>query len=185
MPAPGASWSRSEWLRRLGYKTGDQPPIAHAITPTLGSGDASELLPPLLAAQAWVGTVTFTPTAGTNATMEIHATAPGGAFITWVSSNDSWVLQISPTQLSVWTDQSACPTMTEFGTLETSVRLGNLSAILDGPGFSERLTGGGADDRVSIFVAPGTYAYIMMGSTGSTMLMAAHVRDVPVGLAPD
>lgn len=185
MPAPGASWSRSEWLRRLGYKTGDQPPIAHAITPTLGSGDASELLPPLLAAQAWVGTVTFSPTLSTHATMEVHGTAPGGAFITWVSSNESWVLTLSPTQHANWTDQAACPTMTEFGTLETLVRLGNFSALSDGPGFSERNLGGGANDSVGVFVSPGSYAYLTVGGLSTTMLMGVHVRDVPVGLAPD
>jgi hypothetical protein len=183
MPRVTSSWSRAEWLRRLGFKTGEQPPLASSIMPTLRSGDASELVPPLLAPQGYAG-IDQAPVVGSHAVVEVRSNALGG---TWVSIDPvmtgfyiQWFGDQSATYVPLTT-----PTIYEsspgvragitFGTetvVPASVPVLGMSTLLD-----MRAT--------PWYVPPGQTLYA--GNFAVNMLLqgSVFVRDVPVGLASD
>lgn len=184
MPAPGASWSRSEWLRRLGYKTGDQPPIAHALQPTLGSGDASELLPPLLAPQGWFGGIS-TAVAARSSCFEIHARGVGGCFAL-VDMDNNWGLSFETTRDPGYILSTTHPPVVEQAGIDTVVTSGSVPVW---SAHSLPIFVGSASgvefSPPTIFIPPGTFMYAEGTAANVALNGAIHVRDVPVGLAPD
>jgi len=183
MPRVTSSWSRAEWLRRLGFKTGDQPPLASSIMPTLRSGDASELVPPLLAPQGYAG-IDQAAVLGSHSFVEVRSNAPGG---TWVSVDPvvtgyyvQWFGDQSATYIPLTT-----PTIYEsspgvlagitFGTdtvVPASVPLLGLSTLIDvrAPAW---------------YVPPGQTLYAGTWAVTQSLQGCVFVRDVPVGLAAD
>lgn len=77
---PGITWNLFEWVRRVGAKRDDAPPIMGTVQPTVLLGDHSALTSPLLPPVAWYGGI---HTTGGSATSVIHfeCKAPGGAFV--------------------------------------------------------------------------------------------------------
>lgn len=186
MPAPGASWSRSEWLRRLGYKTGDQPPIAHALQPTLGSGDASELLPPLLAPQGWFGGISPNVAASSSA-WEVHSRAVGGCFVQ-VDMDTNWGLSFETTRDPSFILTTVHAPVVEQPGIETVVTSGPIATwsatglpIFVGAVNTTQPEFGPAP----VYVPPGIFMYVTATAANIACNGAIHVRDVPVGLAPD
>ena len=184
MPAPGSAWSRSEWLRRLGYKTGSEPPIASAIQPTLRSGDASELLPPLLAPQGWARpTDLVVPGGGTYAIVEVIP-AIGGTVVHY-DGTSGWTVSIESVLRATSTFTSTLPIYEEREGVRTVLNVGSdTAAITDGPRFS-----GGASllefVPTRLYCPPSFRLYIEQTAPAAILDGALHVRDVPVGLAPD
>ena len=186
----GSAWSRSEWLRRLGFKTGDEPPIAVAIQPTLGSGDASELLPPLLAPQGWYGDTQVTPPALSFAALEIIAGAKGGAYLDYLSavtspSGEAFVLQNLATRPAAFTFGSLLTGFEEQEGVRTIVNGGSMSSLPNGPAVASPVSAAGIGNIISVFIKPGTRLYITCAAATVAATIAVHVRDIPVGLAPD
>jgi len=188
MPAPGASWSRTEWLRRLGYKTGDEPPIAHAIQPTLRSGDATELLPPLLAPQGWFRA--YSPgVPGSYAAVQLIP-ARGGAFFRVDIYQPHWIMVTEhPSTSPPYTTTSATPIQESQPGVQTAVSQGNVGSIpADAPRFGVPVVS--TTNLVEfiaplIFVPPGKCAIVGNSNISVSFDGAGFVRDVPVGLAPD
>lgn len=183
----GSAWSRSEWLRRLGFKTGDEPPIALAIQPTLGSGDASELLPPLLAPQGWASGVTAVPGAGVYAAIEVTGSAAGGCFMR-PDVIHGWLLTINDTVPGTYTPGAALAIQTEVGDVRTLVSQGTFSALpADRVQFGDLVGGATLQEFIApeIYIGPGRRAYLIRAIAANFFSSAIHIRDVPVGLAPD
>jgi len=188
VPAPGSAWSRSEWLRRLGYKTGQEPPIASAIQPTLRSGDASELLPPLLAPQGW-GRIWLVaaPGAGSFHSLEVIGSAPGGAFVEF-NGETNVAFSIEDARRPTFSVSLVAPLQIESPGVQTVANNGVDTAALDvqaprfGVLFSPNLV-----EFISpkIHVPPGKFFYVQAQTAALVINGAFHVRDVPVGLAPD
>ena len=183
MPAPGSAWSRSEWLRRLGYKTGQEPPIASAIQPTLLSGDASELLPPLLAPQGWARGTTAVPGAGTFGVIEV-VPAIGGTYLIY-DATTMYTVSIESARRGTVTLAAALPIYEERTGVRTVLLPGSDTAsIADGP----RFTGGASllEWGPAPFYCPPSFRLYIQAVTATAVLDGAlHVRAVPVGLAPD
>jgi len=183
MPRVTSSWSRSEWLRRLGFKTGDQPPLASSIMPTLRSGDASELVPPLLAPQGYAQ-ISHGPVAGAHSTLEVRSVAPGGC---WVAADSAltgiffqWMGLPSATYTAVVT-----PTVyLEQPDMLSLITVGDETA----PPASVPTLGLQANSDVLArhwYVPNGQALYFCPNLPNTTVLGYVHVRDVPVGLAAD
>lgn len=184
MPSPGSAWSRSEWLRRLGYKTGSEPPIASAIQPTLRSGDASELLPPLLAPQGWARpTDLVVPGVATFAIVEVIP-AVGGTVIHY-DATTQFTVSIESAPRGTTTITSVLPIYAEREGIRTTLNVGSDTALItDGPrwiGGASLLEYGPA----RLYCPPSFRMYIESINSAAILDGALHVRDIPVGLAPD
>ncbi len=182
MPATGSAWSRSEWLRRLGYKTGSEPPIASAIQPTLRSGDASELLPPLLAPQGWGGG--YAPAvAGAFSGFQVHARAVGGCFVD-VDCTKSFGAWLETSPRGTWSGTPRA-LYEEIPTVVSTVEWGSDTGgmTVDVPWFE--FTNSHTFLKPTFYVPSGTLLYILHNVQAIEIASAIHVRDVPVGLAPD
>jgi len=179
----GTAWSRSAWLQRLGFKTGDMPPIAAAFTPTLASGDASELLPPLLAPQGWAGGVMQTRGAGNFSGFLIHSMAVGGCFVKFDLSA-SVEARIQEGLPAAWVLDGVRTFEVEQPGIRSEVQAGHLTASSGDPPIFTM----GLDTPYlysSVFV-PSGHTLTLTHSTANTALISAiHVRDVPAGIAPD
>lgn len=188
MPRVSSSWSRAEWVRRLGFKTGDQPPIGAAITPTLASGDASQLLPTLLAPQGWAGGGL---TAAAYGAVEIQSLGIGGCFVELelgpnpplVGAVVTWVFEIVPTRRGSYTATITPTIWEESPGVQSRITLGSdTAAITDGP-FIKGETNT-QPPGMNIFVPSGSFLYaVALGNNQITV--AAHLRDVPAGNATD
>jgi len=178
-----SAWSRSAWLQRLGYKTGDQPPIAAAFTPTLASGDASELLPPLLAPQGWAGGVEQTHGAGNFSGYLIHSMGIGGCFVRFDLSGtvEARIQEGRPTG---WVLDAARVFGVEQPGIRSTVEGGHLTSS---PGNPPTFTMGLDTPYLysSVFVPAGNTLTLTHATANTALTAAIHVRDVPAGLAPD
>ena len=184
MPRVSSSWSRAEWVRRLGFKTGDQPPIGAAITPTLASGDASQLLPPLLAPQGWTG---GSFTAANFGAVQIHARAIGGCFVSLElapsAASATWSFEIVASPRATYT-AGVTPTIWEEspGVVSTLTIGSDTAFITDGP-FISGLTNT-QPPMVDVYIPPGMFLHaVALGI--AALQVACHLRDVPVGNAAD
>lgn len=175
------SWSRSEWLRRLGFKTGDMPPIAAAFTPTLASGDASELLPPLLAPQGWAGGE-GTVTANFSA-WELQSRGIGGTFVCLEVGRDH-LLHFSPTPVVGFTASTTKAVQEVVPGVTSVLRDGNVAVYIaaSDPYFRE---GFGSIYLTPIYIPPGTYLYAYAAANAISCPAAFLIRDVPAGNAGD
>lgn len=180
----GSAWSRSEWLRRLGFKTGDEPPIAVAIQPTLRSGDASELLPPLLAPQGWADARVAAGGAGTYSALEVTG-AVGGTFIK-PDVIAAWLLHLSDTRPAAFTPGAAADIETEVGPVKSACTEGVFSSLPTHVQFGTLAVATLVEFVApTIYIGPGRRGYVIQFSTNQDLVGAVHVRDVPVGSAPD
>lgn len=178
------AWSRSAWLQRLGYKTGDMPPIAAAFTPTLASGDASELLPPLLAPQGWAGGLEAAHGAGNFSGYEVVCRAVGGSFVK-VDASASVQFQLLPhgSMGAAWVPNVPRTFAIEHPGIKSTVTGGHSIASL---GTAPVLSLAWAmPGKTSIYIQPDNSLYVLAVADNTPVSMAIHVRDVPVGLAPD
>jgi len=183
MPRPGSTWSRSEWLRRLGFKSGDMPPIAAAFTPTLASGDASELLPPLLAPQGWAG-VDIPASVGLHGVYGVQSKGVGGCFV------ELDVNQISRLSLSA-------TSLTALGLIPLQGQIPGVNSTFGAAVIPTASTPLQANDGFlmegfgnyqptkPLYVPPGSYLYVYANAPSLAFQGTVFVRDVPAGLAED
>jgi len=185
MPAPGSSWSRSEWLRRLGFKTGQEPPLVTTIQPTLGSGDASELLPPLLAPQGWVAANTAAGGAGTYSALELVG-AIGGSFMQ-PDITHAWYLAIEESRPAAFTPGAAPLSVDEIEGVTSIKTEGVFSALPTNRVVIGVFAGATLQEFIGpqIYIRPSARAYVIQSVANSNLGGAIKVRDVPVGLAAD
>jgi hypothetical protein len=161
------------------------PPIAEAFTPTLASGDASELLPPLLAPQGWAGCTSPAVGAADYAALTIHSRGIGGCFITadfdlatvpvYATLSDA----VDPT----WVSTATLTVMEESPGVLSTLDRGYVTAIASGdvPSlYQER----GADP-MPWYVPSGKFLTFVQGAVLVPIICNIHIRDVPAGIAPD
>jgi hypothetical protein len=161
------------------------PPIAAAFTPTLASGDASELLPPLLAPQGWAG-AQVGAALGQHGVYGVHSKGIGGCFVEFdvnqvarfhlsVGANPGVTLGLLPIQ------QNQPGVLSTFGVDQIATAATPLAAT-DGflhEGF------GNYQPTKPIFVPPGSFLYVYAHAPSLVWEGTMFIRDVPAGLAPD
>ena len=159
------------------------PPIAAAFTPTLASGDASELLPPLLAPQGWAGCIQAA-SAGNHGIYEIQSLGIGGCFVDF-DANQPVGIHLSDTSLFTLVNraiQEQVPGVkSKFG---CSVKAAGFFPIasndfITSPGF------GAWPPSRPLYIPPGKFLYIYAIAPSLQFQGGAFIRDVPAGIAAD
>ena len=161
------------------------PPIAAAFTPTLASGDASELLPPLLAPPGWAGCTSPAYAVGQYGALTIHSRGIGGCFITadfdlgTVAVYATLADAVDPT----WVQSAALPIMEEAPGVLSTVDRGYVTAIAtqDVPTLYQSQ----GVDPMPWYIPSGMFLTFVQGQTLLPIICNVHVRDVPAGIAPD
>jgi len=164
------------------------PPIAAAFTPTLASGDASELLPPLLAPQGWAGCAGPAVGVAEYAALMIHSRGIGGCFVhtDLDLGTVTAFATLSPLPDPTWASHALLPVFEESPGVLSTVERGMVTAIAstDVPFWVQSSTGGDWNPH-PWFVPSGTYLTVAQSIVQLPLYCAVHLRDVPVGVAPD
>ena len=159
------------------------PPIAAAFTPTLASGDASELLPPLLAPQGWAG-VDIPASVGLHGLYGVHSKGVGGCFVE-LDVNQISRISLSATSLItlgfVALQEQIPGVNSVFGVATVASGLlpmqGNDGFLMEGFGNYQ--------PTKALYVPPGSYLYVYAHAPSLAFQGSVFVRDVPAGLAED
>lgn len=161
------------------------PPIAAAFTPTLASGDASELLPPLLAPQGWAGCTAPAVGATDFSAATIHSRGIGGCFV--IADFDLGAINLYATLSDAvdptWVSTATLTVMEESPGVLSTLERGYVTAIAsqDVPSlYQER----GADP-MHWYVPSGKFLTFVQGTALLPLVCNVHIRDVPAGNAGD
>jgi len=147
------------------------------------------LLPPLLAPQGWYGDTALTPTTLQFATIEIIAGAKGGAIMDYLSAvtstGEAFVMQNLDARPAGFTFGSLLPGFNEQDTPRTIVNGGSMASLPNGPAVSSPVSAAGIGNIIKVFIRPGSRLYVTCAAATASATIGVHVRDIPVGLAPD
>jgi len=143
------------------------------------------MLPPLLAPQGWCGGIA--PAVGARyQTFEIHSRGIGGCFVK-PDFDLYWVMTFTETPRLSYTLAYALPPLVEQPGIRTTVSAGNDTLPI--PNATNPLFLGTqtnvAFQSEEVYVPSGVYMYCQCVTIATALNGAIHIRDVPVGLAPD
>jgi hypothetical protein len=174
----GHSLNLSEWLRRLGFKDGAEPPIARVIQPVQVVQDVSGLLPPTLPPSGFSGGLT-TGAAGAFSALEIGGGTQGGTFVevkAGLSAGGFVVHALSTTRLTLSNLVSINRHVYQGGHT-SEIRLGTLAATI-ATGLNPITAMSGADHvTADIFVPPGQWAYVQNPTANSILQAWAQYQE--------
>lgn len=189
---PGILWNLTEYVRRIGGKRSDQPPVAFGVQPVLIVGDSSAIASPLLPPVAWFGGV-FTSNGSAAATVEIASKAAGGCFVRTLASASitgahAFYFGIRDTATSLAGDVTYSGQNMGPSDVSSVVRSGSGAPFAD-TAIVPSASSPSALSQVSIddtYLPPGKHFAVTTGvNAARTVNFCVMIQDVPVVVPSD